>query len=127
MTEFSYQRDSAAADKYAAQMNERIGFFAHELHNFLQTATLAFGAAKAGNLSLSGATGSVLERSLDGLRDLIDDSLAEVRLTAGSRAPPQIFSLADFIDDIKQAADLAAQARGCAFTVSAVEARHGGS
>ena len=64
---------------------------------------------------------------LDGLRDLIDDSLAEVRLTAGSRAPPQIFSLADFIDDIKQAADLAAQARGCAFTVSAVEARHGGS
>ncbi|MEA3103249.1 HAMP domain-containing sensor histidine kinase [Caballeronia mineralivorans] len=123
VTEFSYQRDSVAADKYAAQMNERIGFFAHELRNFLQTATLAFGAAKAGNLSLSGATGSVLERSLDGLRDLIDDSLAEVRLTAGSGASPQIFSLADFIDEIKQAADLAAQARGCAFTVSAVDAR----
>jgi len=123
VTEFSYQRDSVAADKYAAQMNERMGFFAHELRNFLQTATLAFGAAKAGNLSLSGATGSVLERSLDGLRDLIDDSLAEVRLTAGSGTPPQIFSLADFIDEIKQAADLAAQARGCAFTVSAVDAR----
>jgi signal transduction histidine kinase len=123
VTEFSYQRDSVAADKYAAQMNERMGFFAHELRNFLQTATLAFGAAKAGNLSLSGATGSVLERSLDGLRDLIDDSLAEVRLTAGSGIPPQIFSLADFIDEIKQAADLAAQARGCAFTVSAVDAR----
>jgi signal transduction histidine kinase len=123
VTEFSYQRDSVAADKYAAQMNERLGFFAHELRNFLQTATLAFGAAKTGNLSLSGATGSVLERSLDGLRDLIDDSLAEVRLTAGSATPPQIFSLADFIEEIKQAAGLAAQAHGCAFTVSAVNAR----
>jgi signal transduction histidine kinase len=123
VTEFSYQRDSVAADNHAAQMNERIGFFAHELRNFLQTATLAFGAAKAGNLSLSGATGSVLERSLDGLRDLIDDSLAEVRLTAGSGTPPQIFSLDEFIGEIKQAADLAAQARGCAFTVSAVDAR----
>jgi signal transduction histidine kinase len=123
VTEFSYQRDSAAADKHAAQMNERIGFFAHELRNFLQTATLAFGAAKTGNLSLSGATGTVLERSLDGMRDLIHDSLAEVRLTAGSGTLPQIFSLADFIDEIKQAADLAAQARGCAFTVSTVDAR----
>src|ERR1700730_13160632 len=123
VTEFSYQRDFAVADRPAVEMHERLGFFAHELRNFLQTATLAFTAAKTGNLSLSGATGSVLERSLDGLRDLIDDSLAEVRLTAGSGTPPQIFSLADFIDEIKQAADLAAQARGCAFTVSAVDAR----
>jgi signal transduction histidine kinase len=123
VTEFSYQRDSVAADNHTAQMNERLGFFAHELRNFLHTATLAFGAAKAGNLSLSGATGSVLERSLDGLRDLIDDSLAEVRLSAGSVTPPQIFSLADFIHEMKQAAALAAQARGCAFTVSDVDAR----
>src|ERR1700722_7100023 len=108
VTEFSYQRDSVAADKYAAQMNERMGFFAHELRNFLQTATLAFGAAKAGNLSLSGATGSVLERSLIGLRDLRDHSLAEVRLSAESPTPPQMFSLAEFIGEIKQAADLAA-------------------
>ncbi|MFT4431950.1 sensor histidine kinase [Caballeronia sp. 15715] len=123
VTEFSYQRDSVAADKYATQMNERIGFFAHELRNFLQTATLAFGAAKAGNLNLSGATASVLERSLDGMRDLIDDSLADVRLTAGSATPPQMFSLADLIDEIKQAASLGAKARGCALTVSDVDAR----
>jgi len=123
VTEFSYQHDAVAAEKYAAQMNERMGFFAHELRNFLQTATLAFGAAKSGNLGLSGPTGSVLEGSLDGLRDLIDGSLAEVRLTAGSATPPQIFSLADFIDEIKQAVDLSAQARGCAFTVSDVNVR----
>jgi len=122
VTEFSYQRDSVSADKHAVEMNERMGFLAHELRNFLQTATLAFAAVKAGNLSFSGATGSVLERSLVGLRDLIDDSLAEVRLTAGSPTSSQTFSLADFIGEIKQAADLAAQAHGCTFKVSDVEA-----
>jgi signal transduction histidine kinase len=122
VTEFSYQRDSASTGKHVEEMNERLGFFAHELRNFLQTATLAFAAAKAGSLSLSGATGSVLERSLTGLRELIDHSLAEVRLTAGGPTPPQLFSLADFIGEIKQAADLAAQARGCSFTISHVEA-----
>jgi signal transduction histidine kinase len=121
VTEFSYQRDSASADKHALEMNERFGFFAHELRNFLQSATLAFSAAKTGNLSLSGATGSVLERSLAGLRDLIDSSLAEVQLTAGSAPLSHMFSLADFIGQIKPAADLAAQARECTFTVSAVD------
>lgn len=121
VTEFSYQRDSAFANKHAVEMNERLGFLAHELRNFLQTATLAFRAAKAGNLSLSGATGSVLERSLIGLRDLIDDSLVDVRLRAGDAIPPQMFSLSDFINEIKEAADLAARARECTFTVSDVD------
>jgi signal transduction histidine kinase len=123
VTEFSYQRDFAVADRQAVQMNERLGFFAHELRNFLQTATLAFTAAKTGNLNLSGATGSVLERSLNGLRDLIDHSLDEVRAEAGISLQSRMFSVADFIAEVKYAADLVAQTRGCALTVSAVDAR----
>ena len=122
VTEFSYQTTSAAANRHALEMNERMGFFAHELRNFLQTASLAFTAAKAGNLSLFGATGSVLERSLTGLRDLIDHSLAEVRITAGAAAL-HIFSLADFIAEIKASADLSARAQGCDFKTSNVDAR----
>src|SRR5471030_3409482 len=83
VTEFSYHRDHAVADKQALVANEQAGFFAHELRNALGTATLAFAAAKAGGLSFSGATGSMLERSLTLLSDLIDNSLAEVRATAG--------------------------------------------
>jgi hypothetical protein len=63
VTEFSYQRDFTVADRQAIEMNERLGFFAHELRNSLQTATLAFTASKTGNLNLSGATGAVLEHS----------------------------------------------------------------
>jgi signal transduction histidine kinase len=121
VTEFSYQRDFAVADRQAVEMHERLGFFAHELRNLLQTATLAFTAARTGNLSLSGATGSVLERSLDGLRDLIAHSLDEVRTAAGISLQSRMFSVADFIAEVKYAADLAARIRGCALTVSTVD------
>ena len=123
VTEFSYQRDAASENRHALEMNERLGNLAHELRNFLHTATLAFTAAKTGNLNLSGATGSVLERSLTGLRDLIDQSLVDVRLRAGIASTPQLFSLANFIADIKETASLVAQVRGCAFKVSDVDKR----
>lgn len=121
VTEFSYQRDFIVADRQAIEANERLGFFAHELRNFLGTATLAFTAAKSGNLGLSGATGSILERSLVGLRNLIDRSLAEVRITSESATRHQIFSLADFITEVKHAADLEAQIQKCVLTVAAVD------
>src|SRR5450830_707153 len=123
VTEFSYQRDAASAASYALETNERIGFLAHELRNSLQTAMFAFTAGKTGNLSFSGATGSVLDRSLMRLRDLIDQSLADVRLNSGVAAPLQLFSLADFIADIKATAELAARARECDFTVSNIDVR----
>jgi signal transduction histidine kinase len=124
VTEFSYQRDVAAAsDKF--EMNERLGLFSHELRNFLGTATLAFAAAKAGNLSLSGATGNVLERSLDSLTNLVDQSLGEVRETAERNKEHMIFSLAELIADVRQSAGLAANVSGCVFTVSHVDARLG--
>jgi signal transduction histidine kinase len=113
----------AEIPQQALESNERLGFFAHELRNFLGTATLAFTAAKMGNLNMSGATGAVLERSLFGMRDLINDSLAEVRARAGKTGQPVTFSLADFIAEIKSAGDLAAQVQGAVLTVSAVDAR----
>jgi len=121
VTEFSYQRDFAVADKQAADMNERLGFFAHELRNFLGTATLAFTAAKVGNLNLAGATGSVLERSLVGLRNLIDRSLAEVRITAGPIAQRRAFSAAQFVTEVRHSATLESETHGCVFVVSAVD------
>lgn len=121
VTEFSYQRDFAVANQHALEEGERLGSFAHELRNFLHTAVLAFSAAKAGNLSLFGATGAVLERGLAGLERLIDHSIEEARTTSGDGAKWKLFSLADFIGEAKHAASLAAQVRGCAFAVSPVD------
>lgn len=121
VTEFGYHRDLQMAQQYAADANEKRGFFAHELRNLLHNARIAFAALKAGNLPIAGATGAVLERSLAGLNLLIDQSLAEVRHEAHDDQPAEHFSLAEFIDHIQSAGMLAAKVRGCVFIVTAVD------
>jgi signal transduction histidine kinase len=121
VTEFSYQRDFVLSDRQLSAENARFGFFAHELRNYPGTATLAFSAAKIGNLNLSGATGSVLERSLNGLRDLITKSLEEVRTTAESHVQTQLFSVSNFITEVHAAAELTAHSYKCRLIVADVD------
>jgi len=121
VTEFNYQREFAVADKQLHALNERLGFFAHELRNLINTATLALHAVKAGNVGLGGATGGILERSLVGLRNLVDRSLTEVRMTAGMPPQYRLFSLADFVAEITLTASLEAKFQECRLTVAAVD------
>src|ERR1700676_3893769 len=104
VTEFNHQRDFVTADTQADALNERLGSFAHELRNLLNTATLALTVVKDGNVGLKGATGAILDRSLVGMRNLIDRSLSDVRMTAGMPARHQLFSLSDFIAEVKRSA-----------------------
>ena len=119
--EFSYRRDLVREEAGTHALNERLGFLAHELRNLIQTATLAVTAIKAGNVGLAGATGAVLDRSLIGLRNLVDRSIADVRVTAGMPPRYKLLSLAELIDDLKISAALDAQAHGCAFAVAAAD------
>jgi signal transduction histidine kinase len=121
-TEFNAQRDNIFADK-DSRANERLGFFAHELRNQLNTAMLALTAIKAGSVGLTGATGAVLDRSLVAVRNLIDRSLSEARMTAGMPVRHQLFSVADFIAEVQLSASLEAQVNKCALTVSYVDSQ----
>lgn len=121
VTEFSYQHDFVMAGLQADALNERLGFFAHELRNLLCTATLALSLIKEGHVGLSGATGGVLDRALIGLGNLIGRSLADVRATSAMQVQHRLFSLADFIAEIKLSATLEAQVRGCFLAVSRVD------
>jgi signal transduction histidine kinase len=121
VTEFAYQRDLSIADRQLHTFNERLGFLAHDLRNLIHTATVAVAAIKAGDVGLAGATGAILGRSLIGMRNLIDRSLADVRVTAGMPARHQLISVADFIAEVKLAASLEPRVRECGFTVSIVD------
>jgi signal transduction histidine kinase len=123
VTEYSYQRYSVATNDGVQALNERLGFLAHELRNLIHTSTLAFTAIKAGNVGVTGATGAVLERSLIGLRTLVDRTLADVRVASGMLPRYKLMRLADFVDQIGASALLEARARGCTLTVSDVDAR----
>jgi len=121
VTEYVFQRESQLENRSVTALNEQLGFLAHELRNHLHTATLATMAIKSGNVGPTGATGAVLDRSLIGMRSLIDRSLAGVRLTAGMPSRAQLISLADFIADVKISASLEAQTRECQFVVGDVD------
>ena len=99
-----------------------MGFFAHEVRNLLGTASLAFAAARAGQLGLAGATGSILERSLSSLEKLIASSLEEVRTDYQDHLALGAFSLANFIAELHAAASLSASASGCTLRSQQVDA-----
>jgi signal transduction histidine kinase len=121
VTEFGYERDRSIADGRLQTFNERLGFLVYELRNLIHIATFAVAAIKTGNVGFAGATGAVLDRSLIGMRNLIDRSLADVRVAAGMPARHQLLSVADFIAEVKTSVSLEAQARECGFAVSVVD------
>jgi signal transduction histidine kinase len=99
---------------------ERLGFLAHELRNRLNSAMLAFGILKEGQVGVGGSTGAVLERSLRGLQDLITRSLTEVRVDAGAQHRERI-NVHDLIEDIEVEGSMDAKARHQQLTVTAVD------
>ena len=121
VTEFSFQRDAAIAHQHSADLNERLGFLMHEVRNSLNTATLAVRAIEFGGLTMAGATGEVLKRSHVAIGKLVDKSLAEVRIKGAPAEQYLAFSLAAFVAEAKDAADLDANTRNCTFTVSDVD------
>jgi signal transduction histidine kinase len=121
VTEFGRGTKESTKEGEAARGNERLGFFAHELRNLLNTAILAFEVLKTGNVGVAGSTGKVLNRSLVAARALISRSLAEVRLTQGVENRERL-SVDEFIDELTPAARMEAEARGLTLRVLPVEA-----
>ena len=121
VTEFGRQRDEFASNTATRATNERLGFLAHELRNLIGTATLAVATIRRGGVGLTGATGALLDRSLSGLRDLVDRTLVEVRLTAGIPERRERIEVADFIADVQAAAAMEAERRDLEFIVAPIE------
>ena len=120
VTEYGRERNQSDIEGESARGSERLGFFAHEMRNLINTAILAFDVLKTGNVGVAGSTGTVLHRSLMASRALIGRSLAEIRLTQGiqNREPLQVLGL---INDIASAGALDAQSRGIHLMVTPID------
>jgi signal transduction histidine kinase len=117
----AYTALSAQANVLGVEaLNSRLGPLAHELRNYLHTAMLVVAAIKRGNVGTSGATGAILDRSLQGMRNLIDRALAEVRVTASIPRRREVINLANFLGSIAASAEVDARARGIPFTTPRV-------
>ena len=121
VAEFSSQHDAMIEGQHVHDLGEKLGFLAHDLRDLIHTATLAVAAMKTGKVGAGGATAAVLDRTLIRLRILVDRSLSDVRIAAGSPARLQRIDLSEFIATVRASAALEARARGCRFSVAAVE------
>jgi signal transduction histidine kinase len=111
-TEHTRQHDQLVSD----EQTERLGLLAHELRNLITSASLAFAALSSGTVGVGGSTSAVLERSLRGLRRLVDHSLTEVRLEAGIQNRERV-QLADFVQEVRVSAIMDMKGRGIQFRV----------
>ena len=119
VTEFSFHRESNLARQHGADENRRTGFLAHELRNALGTAANALTALELSGMTVSGATGAVLKRSLTAMGNLVSQAIDEVR--SGASDQRESFSLASLIAEAQGAGELRANLAGCAFTVPSVD------
>ncbi len=87
MSSYGSHRDAAmtARDR---DLHQRIGALADQQRTLVETSLRALGALRAGKVGAMGATGNLLEDSLVELRDLIDRSLPQIRLSTGMTTPP---------------------------------------
>lgn len=115
VTEYGRQREQSIADAGTARSGELL----HELRNALGAAMLAFETITLGSVGPRGSTAGLLGRSLRRLSQLIDSSVAQVRLEAGIRAPERV-SMHELIEEIEVGASMEASARGLTLTVAPV-------
>jgi signal transduction histidine kinase len=100
----------------SAEEIERLGQAAHELRDILNSALLAFHMLKRGAVAVNGSTGAVLGRSLTSLRDVIDRTLSDVRLSSGQQRRERL-PLTMFLDEVAAAGLLHSEDRQIQFTV----------
>ena len=116
---------ASAVTEFAAQRAklgvQTLGELAHEMRNLLNTAILANTAIRLGGVGVNGATAAALDRSLIGMRILIDRTLVGVRLQTSSMDPLEVIELGPFVSEVQVAAGLEAAQRGCELAVPPVE------
>jgi hypothetical protein len=116
VTEYGQQREQSITEEGRA----RSGELAHELRNALGAAMLAFETIASGNVGPRGSTAALLGRSLRRMAELVDSSVAQVRLDAGIRSPERV-SMRAFMQDVEVGASMQANARGLTLSVVPVD------
>lgn len=116
VTEYTRERETSIA----AEGTEKLGILAHEMRNLLNTAMLSFESIRSGRVAVGGSTGVMHGRSLMGLRDLVDRSLADVRLDAGIERL-ELLSVSELLAEVEISAIIQAKARGIHLVVASVD------
>jgi signal transduction histidine kinase len=87
---------------------QHLGFLAHELRNALSIVNTSLRLIKSGTVGFGGSIGQVLVRALKRQQELIDRSLAEVRLRVDPKVHKETASFLQLMDQVVVAAEVEA-------------------
>ena len=104
VTEFQSIRN----DNTTSREIQHLGFLAHELRNALVAVKISVRLIQSGAVGIGGSTSRVLDRGLKRFEELIDRSLAEVRLNVDPKVHIESINLLHLINQIMIIADIAA-------------------
>jgi signal transduction histidine kinase len=110
-----YERARDASTVYEGM--ERLAVLAHEMRNRIAAGMLAFNCLQTGTVAIGGSTVAVLGRSLRDLRDLVNNSLAAVRLDAGLGERRRV-AVNELLGELEVEASMEASAGGFKLTVA---------
>lgn len=119
VTEFGRLRDECVANSAARSRNDRLALLASELRTSVNAAMLSFSAIKTGRVAAGGQTGSVLARSLTRISDIVERTLAEVRLDNRRQLTIETIELPGFLERLSVFAVIEAAAKGVEFRLYA--------
>lgn len=120
MAEAVTEHARITAESRSAEQIEQSGQLAHEIRNGLNTALLAFHTLKRGTVAINGSTGTVLSRSLTSLRDLVDNTLTDIRMSANIQQSERI-PVAAFLSGLAMVGQLHAESRSLRFALDRVD------
>ncbi|HYL88197.1 MAG TPA: hypothetical protein VEU32_05465 [Burkholderiales bacterium] len=86
VTAFADQRATAALDQ-SIELHERLGALAEEQRRLIDVSLQTLAAIQNGQLAAKGATGTVLVKTMQELRNLVERTLPEIRLISGVTEP----------------------------------------
>ncbi len=90
---------------------QHLGQLAHELRNALLTVTMSLDLIKEGTVGFNGNTGQVLNRGLNRMKELIDRSLSEVKLSVEPKVVPESVQLLMLVEQIVLTAKIEARSK----------------
>ena len=117
VTEFSDQRRLISDDREQQALNHRIGTLAHELRAHINAAVHSYAAIKSGQAGIAGATSRVLDRSLKGMRTLVDQTFTEAKSNTKPPVRHEVVLIDDLLGEISNAMALGADATKCKFEI----------
>ena len=111
----TFQAEGAAG--VSDRETQNLGFLAHELRNTLYVVNTSLRLIKGGTVGFAGSVGQVLDRALKRQQELIDRSLAEVRLRVDPKVHKETVLILQLIDQVLVTADAEPRLRNQSLTI----------